>query len=95
MDGVPLGVFHGTEVIHRLADNIQQTAQRTCPHRHRNRPTVSMTFMPRTMPSVATIGTRAHPAFALVARFRNHIDGRRHVEALRDNPQSLVNRRQL
>src|SRR6266536_4570477 len=96
MDGVPLGVFHITEIIHWLANNIHHPAQGTFAYWHRNRPTCVDDFHSAHHAVGGHHRDRAHTAFTkMLLHFRNHIDGRRHVETLGYDPKCLIDGREI
>ena len=95
MDGHARLLADRAQLVHRLADHVDARGPASpCPPGTRMGPPRSMAFMPRTMPSVASMATRAHAALAQVLlHFENDVDGRGHVEAVAGDAQRLVDGR--
>jgi hypothetical protein len=87
---IALFVFHGAEIIHRLAEHVQHAAERAAAHRHGNR----LAEIERLHAAHQTFGRlhrdAAHAAFAQVL-----LDFRDDIQRLRTSKPSLVIRTAL
>ena len=96
MDGITLLMGNLAEVVDRIADDVHHPAQRSFANGHGDRTTRVGGFHSPHHAISRQHRNCAHAAFTKVLlHFSNHVDRLGNFEAVRRNPQRLVNRRQM
>ena len=95
VNGHSVFVLDRTQFVDRFADHVHDAAQRAAAHGHGNRSALVDGLHAAHHAVGGLHGDAAHAAFAQVLlHFENDVDRRGHVEAVADDAQRLVNRRQ-